>query len=233
MVLQVLADAWQMRHWLYAQRLEAGAVADARALQDRGSADGAGGEDYFAACRGIVAAALNLELDAARLAVFNDHAPDQRVNLHTQIRPAGNRAEERGRGAFTPSLPLVDREIRTTVIVAAVEVVDLGDADCLGRVAEGIEHFPVHSRHIDMPFAARAMYRVGARIVIFGALEDRQDVVPAPSFVAELPPMVVVGSLISGSTNRAAVSEKSRVSLRLLPGSTVSWSSTNCPEASP
>src|SRR6266853_1344060 len=61
--------------------------------------------------------------------------------------------------------------------------------------SEGIEDFPGETLALDAPFSARAVHRVRAEIVVFGALEHGQHVVPAPAGVAERFPLVVVAGL--------------------------------------
>ena len=108
---------------------------------------------------------------------------------------AEDRLEEAARRAPAPAAPLIDLEIGRAFVVAAIEVVDLGDADLGRRVAHRVEDRPGDARPFDPPFAARAVQRVGAAVMVLVALEERQHVVPAPAVEAELAPAVVVGGL--------------------------------------
>ena len=86
-------------------------------------------------------------------------------------------------------------EIAAAFVVAAVEVVGLGDADLRCRLAKGIEDLPTDARLLDAPLAAGAVRLVGAGREILAALEVGQHVVPRPAGVAELAPLVVVARL--------------------------------------
>ena len=95
----------------------------------------------------------------------------------------------------TPRL-LVDLEIAAALVVAAVEVLGLGDArPRRPRLAECVEDLPVQALLLDPPFAAGAVQLVGPVEVVLGPLEVGQDVVPAPAGVAQLAPAVVVRGL--------------------------------------
>ena len=61
------------------------------------------------------------------------------------------------RRAPAPAAPLVDLEIIGALVVAAVEVGDLRDADLGRRVAHGVENGPGDARPLDPPFAAGAV----------------------------------------------------------------------------
>ena len=98
-----------------------------------------------------------------------------------QVRAAEDRLEEAARRAPAPAAPLVDLEIGGAFVVAAVEVVDLGDADLGRRVAHRVEDRPGDARPLDPPFAARAVQLVGAAVMVLVALEDRAARRPSPS----------------------------------------------------
>ena len=80
-------------------------------------------------------------------------------------------------------------------VVAAVEIVDLGNAGLGRRLAEGVENLPGQPHILDPPLAALAVMRVGAADVVLRALEIGQHVVPSPAGIAELAPIVVIARL--------------------------------------
>ena len=106
-----------------------------------------------------------------------------------------HRLQKAGRRAPAPAAPLVDLEIVRALVVAAIEIVDLGDADLGAGVAHGVEDRPGDARALDPPFAARAVQVAGAAVVVLVAQEIGQHVVPAPAGETELAPAVVVGRL--------------------------------------
>ena len=90
-------------------------------------------------------------------------------------------------------------EVAAALVVAAVEVVDLGNAGLGRRLAEGVEDLPADARVLDAPFPAagvQALEGVGLhRPLVLVPLEVGQHVVPGPAGVAHLPPQVVVARL--------------------------------------
>src|SRR5262245_66681207 len=85
---------------------------------------------------------------------------------------------------------LVDVEVAAALVVAAVEVVDLGNAGFGGGGAEGVEDLPADARQLHAPLAAarvdllegsrRQRLRV-ERPLVFVSLEVGQHVFPSPA----------------------------------------------------
>ena len=195
MVLQVLADAGRSADQVAAERSDDLRAADARQFEQLRRADRPGGEHDFAAGARLAADAVDGVAHADRAPAVENQPLDMRAGDDAQVRAVEDRFEEAARRAPPPSAPLVDVEIVGAFVVAAVEVVDLGDADLGRRVAHRVEDRPRHARPFDPPFAARAVQFVGAAVIVLVALEERQHVVPAPALEAELAPAVVVGGL--------------------------------------
>src|SRR5262245_61244916 len=90
-------------------------------------------------------------------------------------------------------------EVAATLVVAAIEVVDLGDAGLCGRLAKGVEDLPANARVLDAPFTATGMQPLeGARLhrpLVLVLLEVGQYVFPGPAGIPHLPPKVVVARL--------------------------------------
>ena len=118
-----------------------------------------------------------------------------RAGLKMQVRPLEDRLQERCRRAPAPAAALVDLEIGRAFVVAAIEVVDLRDADFDPGVAHGVEDRPGDARALDPPFAARPVQRAASAVMILLAEEIGQNVVPAPAGKAKLAPAVIVGRL--------------------------------------
>ncbi|MNH30579.1 hypothetical protein D3C79_908820 [compost metagenome] len=81
------------------------------------------------------------------------------------------------------------------MVVAGIEVIDLGDAALFGGISEGIEDRPTVALAFHPPFASGAMVITVACKVIFAGLEQRQHVLPGPTVIALFGPMVIVRSL--------------------------------------
>ena len=90
---------------------------------------------------------------------------------------------------------LVDDKIARALVIAAIEIVRARDAGLPGRGLEGVQDCPAHARRFHPPFAARAMQRIGAQIVILGFFEVRQDFIPAPAHATRLAPAVIIRGL--------------------------------------
>ena len=117
------------------------------------------------------------------------------AGLEPQIGTMQHRLQEAARGAPSPAATLIDLEIGRALVVAGVEIRDLLDAGHLGRVADRVENRPTHPRRLDPPFPARPMKLVGRRDVILVLEEERQHIVPTPTFETELTPALIVGGL--------------------------------------
>ena len=135
------------------------------------------------------------EADAGAAPCIEHEPACLRTGQHGQVRPAAGGTQERLGGGPADAAPLGHLEVAAALVVAPVEVVGLGDAALLGRVAKGVEDLPRHPRRLDPPLAAGAVELARTLPVILRPLEQRQHVVPAPAPVAELPPVIVVGRL--------------------------------------
>ncbi len=94
---------------------------------------------------------------------------------------------------------LIDVEVAAAFVVAAVEVVDLGDAGLGRRIAKRVEDLPADARVLDAPFAAARMQVIEGRglhrPLVLMPLEIGQHVLPRPARVTELAPKIVVARL--------------------------------------
>jgi hypothetical protein len=107
---------------------------------------------------------------------------------------------DRGRAAHAVAL----RQLVAAhaLLLAGVEVVQLGDAGRGRRLHErvGERVHRVRVRHAER--AAGAVELGGAALVVLGALEVGQHVVPAPAGVAEVAPLVVVAPVAADVDHR-------------------------------
>ena len=117
------------------------------------------------------------------------------VGQDPQVRALQDRAQEGlGRGPAHAAL-LVDLEVAAALVVAAVEVIGLGDAGLGRRVAEGVEDLPGDPQGPRPAIRRRRHALRRPAVEVLRAPEVRQDIVPAPAGVAELAPEVVVAGL--------------------------------------
>src|SRR4029453_13526033 len=87
---------------------------------------------------------------------------------------------------------LIDLEKGLALIVAGVEIIDLGHAELQRGVAHGIEDRPGQTRAFNAQLASLAVERPVEPVMILGLSEDREDIVPAPARIAKLTPVVII-----------------------------------------
>ncbi|MNV12887.1 hypothetical protein D3C71_1035100 [compost metagenome] len=175
------------------------------------SADRASREDGFAAGMGGLCDAVMLEFDALHLSVFDDQLAHMRLSENAQVGPLHRRAQKGFRCVPADAGTLVDVEIAGAFVIAAVEIVDGGDAGFFGGLLEGVEHGPADAGLFHSPFAARVVHGIGTLVEILALLEERQHVIPAPAGTAHLPPEIVVTRLaahVDHAVDRRAAAEQ-------------------------
>ena len=195
MVLQIAPDARQLMADGDAQALQHVARPDAGELQELRRADGAGGEhDLGPRGRGFRPVAP-AEGDTGAAAAVEQKGLGLRAGEHHKVWPASRRPQEGLGGGPADATALGHVEVAAALVVAAIEIVGLGDAALLRGVAECVQDLPADPGRLDAPLAAGAVELAGAQPMVLGPLEQGQDVVPGPAGIAELAPMVVVGRL--------------------------------------
>ena len=132
-----------------------------------------------------------------------EHALDERAGAHREIRRGSARAAER------PCVALQRRPRRWFIWKYALPKLSprlnsaiFGMPHSCRRVAPRVENLPAHAPLLDAQLAARAVQLVRAVLVVLGALEHRQHVVPRPAAQPERGPVVVVG--LSGRACRSS-----------------------------
>ena len=202
MVLQVIAHR-QFVHQRNAVLLQQRTRPDTRQLQDLRAADGTSRQYGFALCRSKTFFIALKKLDAAHLPAFEPQFFNQRAGDDFQVGTIHHRSQERLR--CTPAQPVFLRHLkpRHAEIVAAVEILRRRYAGFDGRVAEGIDDVPLHTRRFDAQFTACTMFFIGAAPVVFDVHERRQHVLPRPAAVTrELRPSVVIAGLTAQIQHR-------------------------------
>ena len=76
---------------------------------------------------------------------------------------------------------LIHLEVGATIVIAAIEFSDGGDAALCGSSSPGVKDLPAHASFFDPQFAARTMEFIGAVHIVLAALEPRQDLSPRPA----------------------------------------------------
>ena len=196
MILQVPADGREVLRdgdSVGGQRL---GVADPRKLQQMRRVHRPGGQDHLPSGRDAPHDAFVLDLDAGDAPAIDEETAHMRLRPQRQVRSRQGGLQEGARRRPAPPAMLVDLEIAAAFIVAAVEIVGGRDA-LLGRgAAEDLEHLPGQPLPGDPQFAAAPV--IGPRRVHLAVLalqEIGQHVRPAPAFIAELAPVVVIRRL--------------------------------------
>ena len=194
-VLQVAADTRQLVLHRYPQALQQWPRADARALQNPRRANRARAQDDFAACAKGVIRALPAGLHLRGAVVLQQHFIDLHAGQHGQVGTLEHGADKRFGGIPAHTGALVHLKVSTALIVAAIEVIDAGDAVLRSRVAEGIQNRPGITLLLNPPLALGTVQRGVPGIVFFTAFEQRQYVLPGPALIAHGCPAVVITGL--------------------------------------
>ncbi len=211
-VLEVGADPGKLDRGLDPGRFELAALADAGQHQQLRGADRAGREHDLLARPHGRRGRLAGELDAAD-ALAVELEPDRRdPGGDRQVRQPLGRAQERVCGA--PAPPLALRHLdhadpgRLAVVVVVVGRVAGGAAGADHQVGE-LARAP---RRRDVQQPAVAVGRRGARLMVLGADEVGQHLVPAPAGAAVLvAPTVIVGAMaahVEHRVHRARAAER-------------------------
>src|SRR5579872_1899083 len=211
MILQVASDTGLVEHRRNAVLAKPIGRADARALQDHGGGDGAGRQHDLAPGARLEKAAVLAEAHADTARALEHQSVDQDFGQKPQVRSIEHRLQEGARRRPAHAALLVHVEIANAEIFTGIEVGSHRDAHFGRGLLDRIEYIPFDARPFDSPFAATAVMLGIAQEMIVEALEDRQDVIPAPATQAQLPPMIVVRRLAAhrdhGIDGRAAADD--------------------------
>ena len=192
MVLQVHPDLGRLRDQRDLQQLELLRPPDARQHQQLRRVVGAAAHDHLALGAPLEQLARALGDHAGRAGAVEGDLEDVRVGLDRQVRPLGDRVQVGHRGARAAAVALGDLVPAEAVLLAVVEVVVGGQAHRLGGLEERLAHDAARAGLADRQRPAGAVELARAALVVLGALEVGQQVVPAPAGAAGVAPLVVV-----------------------------------------
>ena len=94
-----------------------------------------------------------------------------------------------------PASTLVHLKVRSALIVATIEILDLGYACLARRITECVQNLPGQTLLFYSPLATGAMHVTGTGVIVLHGLEYRQHIIPAPAFIACVTPAVVILAL--------------------------------------
>ena len=203
MVLEVRADRRARRPRRRCRSPELLGVADPRQHEQLRGADRAGREDHLPPRPGDRHRRLAAELDAADAPVGDLEPERGRRGQDRQVRAAGGRAQE-GVGGAPPPAVLLRRLDEAVPFGLAVVVVGV---DREAALPAGLDHQVGEAARAaqgrDVEQSADAVGRGGAGLVVLGADEVGEDVVPAPAGAAGVvAPAVVVGAVAAHVEHR-------------------------------
>ena len=195
-ILQVLPDARQVLDHRNAVAAQFIRRADARQHQKLGRIHRPAGQDDFPAGAHHLPRATPGNLHADGTAALEQHAGGLGLGDDGQIAaPLGCTKEGPGGGpaAIILAGALIDPDPQQ--VFAIVEVGRMGQAHFLSRLDEDIDQRVGFGKILHIQGAALAMGGIGTALVMFGAHEIGQDLVPRPAPAAALRPGVVIAAV--------------------------------------
>ena len=114
---------------------------------------------------------------------FETQARRTCARQYRQIAAMLNRPQKRLGRVPAKTRALIDLEITTTFVIAAIEIRCRRNTRLRRRVAKRIQDFPRQARGLDPPLTPRAMKRTRTGVVIFHPFKQRQDIIPAPALI--------------------------------------------------
>ncbi len=169
-----------------------------------------GRQQHFATCQNLIAAVAAGVFDPCCAPALEDHALRQGVGDNPQIRAVHRRTQEGLCRIPAPSAVLVDLEKTGTLVAAGIEINCRHIAEFLRALLKSLEDVPGQSLFRDFPFSAGPVQVRSAGMMILGFQEMGQHVVPAPTGVAHLAPVVVIRGLaphVDHSVDRTAAAQ--------------------------
>src|SRR5262252_3127764 len=168
-------------------------IADAGELQEMRRADRAAGQDDLAGRVGALdCAVVARELDADRTAAVEQHAASQRARHDLQVGPLQRRAQIGARRALPPAPAAGLLHPADTVSGAGwqmVHILMVFEADLYAGLGDLVTEERLVGGPRGQQRPALSVEFISATLPILGLLEKRQDIVPRPAAIAELPPV--------------------------------------------
>ena len=193
MVHQVGADVRAVERDVDADLAQMVGRPDARQHQDLRRADRAGAEQHLAlGAHGLLPAAAVAQHDADGAVALQRDAGDVDAGADLEVRAIlGGPQVGVGRRPAA-AVALRDLRQRGAVLLGAVVVGDLGDADALGGIEEALGQRARRAHVGDVERAADRVVLRGAALVVLGLEEVGPDILPAPARGALGLPQVIV-----------------------------------------
>ena len=201
-VLEVAADLGLVDQHVDPVAAELVARADAGEHQQLRRLVGAGAEDDLLRRLQRGRRAVDDGLDARCARAVEQHAGHERHRDQRQVRARQRGVEVGHRGRAAHAVALRHLVAADAVLLAGVEVLDLAEPGRRGGVDEGVRERVHGVRVRDGQRPAGAVELRRAALVVLGALEVGQHVVPAPARVAEVAPLVVVAAVAADVDHR-------------------------------
>ena len=193
MVLKALTDAGEFVHRFNAVLAQLFRITYPGQHKHLGRVDGATGENDFPPHRDRLFGTRPVPVgDPGDLPAIHVDPADERMGDDLQVLACARRFQECHRGTAAAAVFRCQLKIADAFLGRAVVVRVEGIPRRLRGRDPGIADRPLDTHVGDGERATGPVKRVGATLLVLGALEQRQDVVPAPAFVAHLAPAVVV-----------------------------------------
>src|SRR6266436_5207628 len=215
MILQVLADAWELVNYADAMLLQFFHGADAGKQQELRRAESASAKHYFAArFRGLIAPLPAIAHTGRALAV-EDNPGCLRAGDDGEIRPVHHRMQIGGRGRATFAVPVAAPELGDLIkagafLLRSVEIIVATNLVFRASIDEGVGDRPRAALVGDAQGPVAAVPIISAALIAFRALEIGKNIVPRPAVAAKGGPIVVVGAVatdVDHSVNRTRAAE--------------------------
>ena len=170
-------------------------------------AERACGQHHFAPCPHLDLFIAAPHAYAGCATPFHNQSKGFRAGEYLQVRPASRRLQERGCAAAAPAVPHGHLEMADAFLILTIVIVITFVTEAGSRLDPGIDHWPLDAAFRHIQRAALAAHRRGFAFPVLGTPEQGHHVVPRPSRIAELAPLVEILRLsahIKKSVDRAA-----------------------------
>ena len=165
------------------QRIQHARWANARRLQNLWRTNCTGGHHDLTLRTRNMGLPLPDKFNTCDALSFEAQACRARARQHHQVTTMLDRPQKSLGRIPTKTRALIDLEVTTAFVIAAIEIGRRRNTGLRRRVAKRIEDFPGQARGLHPPLAPRTMKRTRASVVIFHAFKQRQDLIPAPALI--------------------------------------------------
>ena len=193
MIAQILPNAFQRMHRRNAMGAEQIRLANARQFQQFRRIDGAGADNHLSRRARFADFAIDAVAHAKAASAFQYKILRKRALFDGEIGPSPRRVQI-GEGSALPP-PLRDGHLRhaDTFLPHPVQIRVIGQSDLAGRFDHFFKQGHLMAWRIgNTQRAISAAQRVIAAIIAFHALEDGQNIIPTPTAITQLRPVVII-----------------------------------------